>query len=475
MLLTIGTTFSPATDLGYLLHKNPGRVQEFDLAFGRAVVFYTEASEHRCTAVLMVEVDPVGLVRKGDGERGGFALEQYVNDRPYAASSLLAVAIAQVFGTALSGTCKQRPELAEAEIALEIGIPVLPARGGQQLIHDLFEPLGYEVVTERLEGGPYYRVVLRVKARLSEALSHLYVLIPVLDDDKHYWIDDAEVEKLLRHGQAWLPGHPRQEMIVTRYLKYQKHLQRRASEALKAVAQLEAEETPVPEVAAEEEPLERPISLNDQRHQAVIEALKECGASRVLDLGCAQGKLLRRLLEEKQFTRVTGLDVSIKALEVAADRLNLERLSEAKRSQIQLLHGSLTYRDKRLKDHDAACLVEVIEHLDPPRLAALEKVVFGATQPPTVIVTTPNVEYNVRFPTLAAGKMRHSDHRFEWTREQFEAWGKGVAETHGYEVTFRPIGLVDLEVGPPTQMAVFRLKEKHEVVKAARSRGGVES
>src|SRR5262245_11106948 len=104
MLLTITTTHSPATDLGYLLHKNPARTHTFDLSFGQAHIFYPEVGEERCTAALLLDIDPVGLVRGRRGPAGeGGMLEQYVNDRPYVASSFLSVAISQVFGTAMSG------------------------------------------------------------------------------------------------------------------------------------------------------------------------------------------------------------------------------------------------------------------------------------------------------------------------------------------------------------------------------------
>src|SRR5690349_1029846 len=188
MLLTITTTHRPATDLGYLLHKNPARAQSFALGFGQVHVFYPEATEERCTAALLLDVDPVGLVRKDHG--AGFTLDQYVNDRPYVASSFLSVAIAQVFGSALAGRSKERPELAEAPLPFEARLAVLPCRGGEAFLRRLFEPLGYAVAVtrhpldERFQEwgeGPYYTVTLRADCRLRDLLTHLYVLIPVLD------------------------------------------------------------------------------------------------------------------------------------------------------------------------------------------------------------------------------------------------------------------------------------------------------
>ena len=457
MLLNLTTTHRPAADLGYLLHKHPDRVQSFGIPVGQAHVFYPEISEDRCTATLLLEVDPVALVRRGRG-RPTFALAEYVNDRPYVASSFMSVALVNVFKSAMSGTCKERPELAGSAIPLEAELPVVPARGGEQVVRGLFEPLGYEVAVELLPldpefpewgGGRHVGLRLSGKVRLADLLNHLYVLLPVLDDDKHYWVDDAEIEKLMRRGEGWLQSHPEQELIVRRYLKHQARLYR------PAFAQL-AED--VPEQAVEdprrEEALEERVSLRDQRLGAVQAALKASGARRVLDLGCGSGALLTRLLTD-DFDELVGVDVSVRVLEQAARRMHLDRLPESKRNRIKLLQSPLTYRDRRLAGYDAAVLVEVIEHFDPPRLAACERNVFDNARPGTVVVTTPNAEYNVRWDTLPAGERRHPDHRFEWSREEFSAWASAVSERNGYSVRFLPIGPDDAEVGPPTQMAVF--------------------
>ncbi len=464
MLLTITNNTPQATDVGYLLHKHPGKVQTFDLAFGQAHVFYPQADSERCTACLLLDIDPIGLVRNRRGPSGeGRSLEQYVNDRPYVASSFMSVAIAQVFGSALSGKCADRPDLVDQPLLLDAQIDVLPARGGGEgIIRRLFEPLGYEieivghVLDAKFDWGdsPYYSVILRSHRPLHELLNHLYVLMPVLDNDKHYWVGDDEVEKLLARGGQWLKHHPDRDLITTRYLRYQRSLTR------DALARLTAEHEPDPDATVEthdqqEDAIERQASLNEQRHATVVAALKASGAKRVLDLGCAQGRLLRRLLDEKQFELVVGLDVSLRALDTTESRLRLDRLPDRQRQRVQLLHGSLMYRDERIRDFDAACVVEVIEHLDPPRLAAMERSVFEFARPKTVVVTTPNVEYNIRFESLPAGALRHKDHRFEWTRDEFRQWASSVAGKFGYSARYLPIGDVDPEVGSPTQMGVF--------------------
>jgi 3' terminal RNA ribose 2'-O-methyltransferase Hen1 len=463
MLLTITTTHSPATALGYLLHKHPERFQSFKLSFGKAHVFYPEASQERCTAALLLDVDVVGLVRKQPGE--GYHLEQYVNDRPYVASSFLSVAIAQVFSSALAGRCKDQPELAQTPIPLTAKLSVLPCKSGEAFLRRLFEPLGYTVTAEvqaldeqfpAWGNSPYFSVELQGTVRLQDLLSHLYVLIPVLDDEKHYWVGDEEVEKLLRHGEGWLTTHPEQQQIAKRYLKRQGRLVRTA------LAQLVEEDNPEPDGTQEKHELEeaaveKPISLNQQRLQAVLAALKASGAKRVLDLGCGEGRLLKELLQDKTFEEIVGVDVSYHALEIAQERLHLEWLTEQQRQRIKLIQGSLTYRDQRLSGYDAATVVEVIEHLDQPRLAGFERSLFEFARPATVVVTTPNVEYNVKFENLPAGKLRHKDHRFEWTRAEFQAWANRVAERCGYSVEFLPVGLEDADVGTPTQMGVFTL------------------
>jgi 3' terminal RNA ribose 2'-O-methyltransferase Hen1 len=463
MLLTISTTHTPATDLGYLVHKNPARVQTFDLAFGKAHVFYPETTAERCTAALLLDVNPVGLVR-GESD---FALEQYVNDRPYAASSFMSVAIAQIFGTAMGGRSKDRPELAETVIPLVASVTALPCRGGEGLIRRLFEPLGYTVSAEHYPldtafpqwgESDYYTVTLSISARLKDLLSHLYVLIPVLDDEKHYYVGSDEVDKLLRHGEGWLKTHPALDLIATRYLKHKRSLKR------EALARLMDDTPQEDEVAAqhdaEETVVEQKINLHQQRLGAVLAVLKQNGVQRVLDLGCGEGRLLALLLKERQFTNILGMDVSYRTLEIAAERLNLEHMPPKQRERLQLLHGSLMYRDPRLSGYEGAAVIEVIEHLDPPRLAAFERVLFEFARPSIIALTTPNAEYNVKWETLPAGKFRHKDHRFEWTREEFEAWAGRMGERFGYRVRFLPIGEEDAVVGAPSQMGVFEVEKK---------------
>ncbi len=464
MLLTITTTHQPATDLGYLLHKNPARCQSFSLSFGQAHVFYPEADDDRCTAALLLDVDPVAMVR-GRGGISQTVLAQYVNDRPYVASSFMSVAIAQVLGPALDGRSKERPELASTPIPLVAKVEVLPCRGGEEFLDDIFQPLGYEIQATRYpldekfeEWGPspYYSVTLSKTTTLSELLTHLYVLIPVFDNFKHYYVGNEELEKLLKHGEGWLASHPKRDAISRRYLKFRSSLAREAIARLAEQDDQPAEGLVEVRTEGKEESLEKPISLNEQRLDDVVAQLKKSGAKRVLDLGCGEGRLLRELLKDKQFEEIVGMDVSIRSLEIASERLRLDELPSKQKDRIRLLHGSLMYRDKRLAGFDAAAIVEVVEHLDPPRLASFERVVFEFARPDTIVLTTPNREYNVVWPNLAAGAFRHDDHRFEWTRQEFQTWAKGLAEKFGYTVEFQSVGPEHEELGPPTQMGVFQ-------------------
>ncbi len=469
MLLTITTNHSPATDLGYLLGKHPDRFQTFELSFGKAQVFYPEATAACCAVTLLLEVDPVSLVR---GK--GTSLDQYVNDRPYVASSFLSVAIAKVFRSALSGQCNERPNLVTLEIPLSAKLSVLPCRGGEGFLQRLFEPLGYTVsatgypLDEHFPewgNSAYFSVELTATTTLQALLNHLYVLIPVLDADKHYWVGTDEVEKLLRHGEGWLNSHPEKEQITQRYLKRLKSL------AQAALVQL-GEEAETSESAVQEIAIEKPLSLNQIRRETVIDTLKKYQAKCSIDLGCGEGKLVSLLAKDPFFDKIGGMDVSYRSLEYAQQKLERLFLSTAQLAKVDLFQGSLTYRDRRLENYDAATLIEVIEHLDESRLAALERVVFEFAHPNLVLITTPNSEYNIKFENLPIGKFRHADHRFEWTRVEFQTWATGIAKRFDYTVIFDDIGSIDPMVGAPTQMAIFeRLAEASEksAVKTAAS------
>ncbi|WP_250445129.1 3' terminal RNA ribose 2'-O-methyltransferase Hen1 [Actinotalea sp. C106] len=482
MLLTMTTDAQAASDLGYLLHKHPDRVQSFEQSFGVAHVFYPEATDERCTVALLLEVDPVALVRgrgRGAPKDVAFSLAQYVNDRPYAASSMLAVALGKVFRTAIAGRCDARPDLPTRDWDLSIHVPAVPCRGGAEAAVRLFEPLGWDVDARPVPLDPelpawgesrYVDLRLTGTLRVADALSHLYVLLPTLDATKHYWVGSDEVEKLVRAGAGWLSAHPARDEIARRYLANQHGL---AASAVARLAEVDdarpellddapdAELEDVVEEASAEFTSHLPEAVNTvplARHRldAVVAQLRASGARSVVDLGCGEGALISALLGDPAFERLLGVDVSHRALSTAARRLHLDTLPDRQRERIELTQSSVTYTDARVAGFDAAVLMEVIEHVDPPRLQALERSILGAAAPGVLVVTTPNAEHNVRYASMAAGTMRHHDHRFEWTREDFRAWAQTAADRHGYAVELLPVGTEDPEVGPPTQMAVFR-------------------
>jgi 3' terminal RNA ribose 2'-O-methyltransferase Hen1 len=447
MLLTLTTTHQPATDLGYLLHKHPDRLQSVDLAVGKAHIFYPESSPERTTAALLLDIDPIQLV-------------PYINDRPYVASSFMSVALSRAFSTAMNGSCAKRPELVDRPLPLEIGIHVLPAPGGGEgLIKHCFRPLGYTVRTERHTLDPtfpdwgesrYFTVRLTHTLPLKDALSHLYVLLPAIADDKHYFVSEQEVGKLLAKGAGWLETHPAREDITRRYLK---NLRSLTDTALGRLTE-EGGDVPIA-IGTGDTVKDRTPKLHRQRLDAVATAFRASGATSVIDLGCGEGKLLKILLKDRQFTRLAGTDVSYGELGKAKDRLHYDEMSPRQRERIELFQGALTYRDDRLRNYDAAAVVEVIEHLDEDRLEAFERAIFGYARPGTVVLTTPNAEYNVKYAALSAGSMRHPDHRFEWTREELADWAGRVATTFGYTFTISGIGPEDDAVGCPSQLVVF--------------------
>jgi 3' terminal RNA ribose 2'-O-methyltransferase Hen1 len=457
LLATISYSGPNATDLGYLLHKHPAKVQTFEMSVGQAHVFYPAATDELCIAAVLLEVDPIGLVRnKRFGGSDSFSLGHYVNDRPYASSSMLAVALGQVFRTAMTGRCDSRPELAATPIPLEIELTAVPSKGVDGLASRLFEPLGWEVQETAIpldttfpEWGDSHYTNLKLSGtiRLADALRQIYVLLPVLDDSKHYWVSDDEVGKLLRAGEGWLPEHPDRDLITRRYLAHQRSM----------VADATARLVELDDDLVDDEPADKPASpLYAMRAEAVLAALKDVNAHRVVDLGCGEGALLKRLIVDTSFTEIIGTDVSSRSLQAAEEKLHFRDLSDTQRARVRLVQSSVTYLDDRVRGLDAAVLMEVIEHVDPDRLASVELSVFGHARPNAVIVTTPNSEYNVLYPSLAAGRFRHPDHRFEWTRAEFAEWAQGVCDRNGYRVEIRTVGDVDAVHGSPTQLALFR-------------------
>lgn len=469
MLLTVTYEGDNTQDLGYLLHKNPERAQQFALSYGKAYVFYPEVSDERTTAALLLDIDPLDLARGKVGSREG-GLFDYVNDRPYASTSFMSTAIARVFGTAMNGRCDKRQELADTPLRLTACLSSLKDYGDAELAKELFEPLGYTVTTRRTQlddrfpewgESPYVDLTISGMVKLSELLNHVYVLIPVFDRQKHYYISEDEIKKLLDHGKGWLADHPYKEMITRRYLNARKSYARRALDVLLAGEAIDEESadsmesTEGAEDAGSAAEGGAHLSLNARRMEAVKRAVLASGATSVIDLGCGECRLTSLLLGEPQVKKVTACDVSVSVLEKAAQRLRLERMQPYRKNKLTLMQASLTYRDERFGGYDCACVIEVIEHIEPMRLPAFERSVFEFAAPRTVILTTPNREYNANYEHMQDNSLRHGDHRFEWTRAEFAEWTEHVCEKFGYACEISGIGDADEALGSPTQMGVF--------------------
>ena len=428
---------------------------------------------------MLTEIDPIAITqqsrRQGSGDA---AIQQYVNDRPYAACSHLSVAIADVFRSALNGACKEHPELVDTPMPLVANIPGLPSRQGTQFIRNLSEPLGYKVHTDtppvdsqftQWGESSHHDVTLSATTTVQQLLNHLYMLIPVLDNSKHYWVGKDEAKKLIQRGGAWLNDHPLKDIIFRRYLRYNRSLMHHAHELISQIDQetIATEEPASPEEAAiagidapqnvNESDIEKPIALSQARTTAVMDAIRESSPQSVIDLGCGEGSLLQLIVRDSAIARVAATDVSPHALDLARRKVGLHNMTNRQAERISIFQSSLIYDDPRTHNFDVAVLMEVIEHVDPPKLDALEHSVFGRAQPRKVVVTTPNVEYNQLFNNIRKNGLRHRDHRFEWTRQEFQKWARDVAEQHGYSVAIHGIGVEDTSIpaGHPTQMAVF--------------------
>jgi len=472
MLITLSCYCRNAPEVGYLLAKNPQSIFHRQFSRGTVWVYYPEVAEDHLTVALLCEIDPVALVR---GPATLQTSDHYVNDRPFVSTSLTSVALRTAFSTALSGRNKERPERLDERMRWVVALPAVACDGGEDLITRLFSPLGYALAVDRLALDAHFpawglsdvfSIRLEGLQTVRDVLGHLYVLLPVLDNSKHYYVEESETEKLLDHGRTWLPLHPERELIARRYLRYKRTLitslfTRLA--ALESPTEREAETGTEPDSESEPaepaEPQEQSESrrqgLHEQRLQAALEAIREAKATSLVDLGCGEGKLLQLALRERQLTHIVGMDVSSQALARARRRLHWETMSPAMRKRIEIFQGSLLYRDSRLAGFDVAALIEVIEHLDAARLGAMEKVVFEHARPQRVLVTTPNREYNIHWEQLGGGQMRHEDHRFEWTRAECRTWAERVASTYGYDFTHHEIGAADPESGAPSQMVIF--------------------
>ena len=429
------------------------------MSYGKAYVFYPEVSDECTTMALLLDIDPIDLARGKLGSNEG-GLFDYVNDRPYTSTSFMSTAIARIFSSAMNGRCDKKQSLADTPLNLTAKLFSLKDGGYNELAKQLFEPLGYEVSIEQYllddkfqEWGnsPYINLTISNTIKLCDLLNHIYVLIPVFDKQKHYYIESSEINKLLTHGQGWLENHPYKEKIVNRYFSIKKDY---AKTVLENFLSNESKEEDINSNEISEETTKK-TSLNNLRLQKVKDVVLSSGASSVIDLGCGEGKLTELLLKEPQIKKITACDVSISSLEKAAKRLHIDNMPSYKKDKLTLMQASLTYKDTRFEGFDCACIVEVIEHIDATRIPSFERIIFEFAAPKTVIITTPNKNYNVNYKTLCADKLRHNDHRFEWSKEEFENWANNICKKFSYTVELCGIGEEDEQQQTATQMGVF--------------------
>ncbi len=474
MILTITYHGKNTQDLGYLLYKNPYRPQSVELPMGKAHIFFPDISDEKTTVALMLELDPL-LLSKGKPGTGEAGLFDYVNDRPYVSSSFMSGAMVKAFGTAMTGRCDSRQDLADSELQLEACVYMLPVRGDKSLIKRFWEPLGYDVdydtfpIDERFPSwgeSPYVNLHLKGKKKLSELLNQLYVLIPVFDLQKHYYVSEAEIGNLIKHGGDWLRNHPDMEYIARRYFSMAK------SYAKIAIERLSGKEDDIfdtemsgnnihTNVYSSAHPIEEQDGSKDQapldkmRLETVKYEVLRSGAHSVIDIGCGEGKLLALLIGESQIEKLAGTDVSLDALAKANKRMEHVMIAERQREKLSIFQGSLMYKDDRFLGYDTACVIEVIEHVEPEKLPVLEDILFGATAPGTVIITTPNRDFNANY-ALDEDELRHADHRFEWGLSEFSDWCNSICDRYGYTVEISGIGAKEGVDSYPTQMGVFR-------------------
>ncbi|WP_141431100.1 3' terminal RNA ribose 2'-O-methyltransferase Hen1 [Bacillus sp. 03113] len=450
MQLSVKAVGDGAKILSYLIAKNPYNLYDRDEKSNRVRLVYTVFDEKEVEVVIFVTPDPVELVRNS---ANAFDITQYINDREFAVSSLFCTNIRKALGTALNGKPKEEyQKWVNHPFELHMNFGPVASHLSDENIVELLHPLGYIVEIERGETNYSFELKQRSSSRfihlkgqqtIQQALRHLFILIPVIDNYKHYFIDEHEIEKLVRYGEGWLDSHPLREYIIKQSLRFSELINQFPSLAKKDD---EEEHSSAPKVR-----------LNELRYQAVVEKIKSLSQrASIVDFGSGEGKLSVRLSNIPDVKEVLAVEPSETAQLRAIQRFEKASYNQTHVSPTPIL-GSLFYYDERLLNKDVMILCEVIEHIDEYRLPNIMKTIFREYQPKTLIVTTPNREYNEVYAMDEI--VRHSDHRFEWTRQEFkskcETWIKNVL----YSMEFEGIGLEHEEYGHPTQMCTFVRKE----------------
>ena len=418
MQLSIYSKTKEAKAISYLLAKNPNNVYE-RYSKNHAVRFvYHKMSDEELYATIFVTPDPLALVN----HEKAYDITHYINDREFAVSTIFLSLIRSALGTALNGKPKEEYETYVQQpfpFTFEIG-PVSTSMSDED-IYALWQPLGYDVSIQVISNEKRARfLILTNTITLQQALQQIFILIPVMDDYKHYFIDEKEQERLERYGEGWLDTHPMRNIIYKRALRF-RHL-------------------------LNEAPKEKHTSLNTMRYEAIVNQVKQLQHSIVIDMGAGEGKLTEQLAQIKTIDKLYAVDPSNAALMKMT-----KRFSDAEFSVTPTIQwGSLYYEEDNFRKADVFILCEVIEHINEDRLPQLMHLITDTYAPKSIIITTPNAEYNRVYELQ---QMRHDDHRFEWTRAQFKAWCSKVSPQ--YELHFEGIGVEHPAYGTPTQMCVM--------------------
>lgn len=454
MQLAIKATGEGAKMLSFLLSKNPQNLYDRMEKGYRVRLTYTVFSDSEVEALIFVTPDPVELVKNSPDT---YEITQYINDREFVVSSIFCSNTRSALGTALNGRPKEEYlDWAKHAFQLTIGFGPVATDLPDAAIKNLFEPLGYQTEIERGRADYNFQfkerssarfINLQSKVTLQNALQHLFVLIPVLDDYRHYFIDEREIEKLERYGEGWLADHPLKELIIKRTLRFRELIDQMVLNSHQTELINEAV-TPEPNISSQ--PV---VRLNKLRYQRLVKIIEDLAAREsIVDFGAGEGKLSVRL------GFIPGVKEILAVEPTEKEQLRaLKRFSEASRKDDFIaptpVWGSLFYYDEQLCGKDVMILSEVIEHIDESRLPRVMDTILGSYKPQVLLITTPNAEYNPVYQ-MEEG-IRHKDHRFEWSRAEFAEWTYCLARNYAYEVQIDGIGEEAEGYGHPSQLAIL--------------------
>ncbi|WP_307473343.1 methyltransferase domain-containing protein [Cytobacillus purgationiresistens] len=440
MQLTIHAKGDKVNVLSHLLAKNPENLYERNHKGHIIRLFYDRFTDNEVEATIYAVPDPIVLTRD---RANTYDITHYINDREFAVSSIFLSFIRSALSTGLNGLPKDEyREWVDHEFDYTFSFGPVSTSLKEKELEGLFGPLGFELsfMYPYGKGSPHY-LVLKGKTTLQRGLRQLYVLIPVIDNYKHYYIDEKEREKLERYGEGWLSTHPQKSFIIQKALRFK--------ELFAKMEESNINPKPVPS--------KDKVSLNVQRYERIIQIINAAeDKESIVDFGSGEGKLSTKLGFVNGVKEILAVEPSERETLKASKRFN-EAASHNQFNMPQTIWGSLFYYDERLKHKDVMILCEVIEHIDIDRLKKVMDTILGQYQPKLLIITTPNSEYNERYDL--GQHYRHEDHRFELTRTEFTSWCHERSHGYPYLCSISGIGDEDEKFGSPTQICVFEREE----------------